>query len=142
MFLKENLMHEYTSQEVGKLAKGLINVQRQLQPGTKDANNPFTEIRYATLASWIPAVRRCSPTASNCVNTRFLPNWDVWGWSPNSLMPSPGNGNRAVSRFPCPRLTAGRGYFHDLYAPLCALSHTRYHHGRGYGRAVLHRRNG
>lgn len=41
-FLKENIMSEYTSQEVGELAKALINVQCQLQPVTKDANNPFT----------------------------------------------------------------------------------------------------
>lgn len=28
LFLEENVMPEYTSQEVGELAKGLINVQR------------------------------------------------------------------------------------------------------------------
>ena len=42
-------MPEYTSQEVGELAKALINVQRQLQPAIKDANNPFTKSKYATL---------------------------------------------------------------------------------------------
>lgn len=50
-------MSEYTSQEVGELAKALINVQRQLQPATKDANNPFTKSRYATLNSVMDSCR-------------------------------------------------------------------------------------
>ena len=50
-------MPEYTSQEVGELAKALINVQRQLQPATKDANNPFTKSRYATLNSVMDSCR-------------------------------------------------------------------------------------
>ena len=50
-------MSEYTSQEVGELAKALINVQRQLQPATKDANNPFTKSRYATLNSIMDSCR-------------------------------------------------------------------------------------
>lgn len=50
-------MSEYTSQEVGELAKALINVQRQLKPATKDANNPFTKSRYATLNSVMDSCR-------------------------------------------------------------------------------------
>ena len=50
-------MSEYTSQEVGELAKALINVQRQLQPATKDANNPFTKSKYATLNSVMDSCR-------------------------------------------------------------------------------------
>ena len=50
-------MSEYTSQEVGELAKALIKVQRQLQPATKDANNPFTKSKYATLNSVMDSCR-------------------------------------------------------------------------------------
>ncbi|WP_279140447.1 ERF family protein [Bilophila wadsworthia] len=50
-------MPEYTSQEVGELAKALINVQRQLQPALKDANNPFTKSKYATLNSVMDSCR-------------------------------------------------------------------------------------
>ena len=50
-------MSEYTSQEVGELAKALINVQRQLQPATKDADNPFTKSKYATLNSVMDSCR-------------------------------------------------------------------------------------
>ena len=50
-------MPENTSQEVGELAKALIKVQRQLQPATKDANNPFTKSRYATLNSVMDSCR-------------------------------------------------------------------------------------
>ena len=50
-------MPEYTSQEVGELAKALINVQRQLQPATKDADNPFTKSKYATLNSVMDSCR-------------------------------------------------------------------------------------
>ena len=50
-------MSEYTSQEVGELAKALINVQRHLQPAIKDANNPFTKSRYATLNSVMDSCR-------------------------------------------------------------------------------------
>lgn len=34
-----------------KLAKALIQVQRTLQPATKDRLNPFTHSNYATLNS-------------------------------------------------------------------------------------------
>ena len=50
-------MSEYTSQEVGELAKALISVQRQLQPAIKDANNPFTKSKYATLNSVMDSCR-------------------------------------------------------------------------------------
>lgn len=50
-------MSEYTSQKVGELAKALINVQRQLQPATRDANNPFTKSKYATLNSVMDSCR-------------------------------------------------------------------------------------
>ena len=41
-------MHEYQSQDITKLAKALIQVQRELQPAIKDGTNPFTQNRYAT----------------------------------------------------------------------------------------------
>ena len=50
-------MSEYTSQEVEELAKALISVQRQLQPAIKDANNPFTKSKYATLNSVMDSCR-------------------------------------------------------------------------------------
>lgn len=36
------------SDQIRELAQALIKVQEQLQPATKDANNPFTKSRYAT----------------------------------------------------------------------------------------------
>ena len=39
-------MQEYNSEEISEIAKALINVQRQLQPATKNANNPFTKRKY------------------------------------------------------------------------------------------------
>ena len=50
-------MHNYNSQDTTELAKALINVQRQLQPATKDANNPFTKSKYATLNSVMDSCR-------------------------------------------------------------------------------------
>ena len=50
-------MQEYNSEEISELAKALIKVQRQLQPATKDANNPFTKSRYATLNSVMDSCR-------------------------------------------------------------------------------------
>ena len=50
-------MDSFCSDQVGKLAQALINVQRQLQPATKDANNPFTKSKYATLNSIMDSCR-------------------------------------------------------------------------------------
>ena len=50
-------MHNYNSQDTSELAKALINVQRQLQPATKDADNPFTKSKYATLNSVMDSCR-------------------------------------------------------------------------------------
>ena len=50
-------MQEYNSAEISEIAKALINVQRQLQPATKDANTPFTKSRYATLNSVMDSCR-------------------------------------------------------------------------------------
>ena len=50
-------MQDYNSQDTTELAKALINVQRQLQPATKDANNPFTKSKYATLNSVMDSCR-------------------------------------------------------------------------------------
>ncbi|MFR8054901.1 MAG: ERF family protein [Bilophila wadsworthia] len=44
-------MQEYNSEDISEIVKALINVQRQLQPATKDANTPFTKSKYATLNS-------------------------------------------------------------------------------------------
>ena len=50
-------MQETCSQEITKLAKALLNVQRQLQPAIKDAKNPFTKSNYATLNSVMESCR-------------------------------------------------------------------------------------
>ena len=50
-------MQEYNSEEISEIAKALINVQRQLQPATKNANNPFTKSKYATLNSVMDSCR-------------------------------------------------------------------------------------
>lgn len=50
-------MQEMNSQDVTKLAKALLNVQRQLLPAARDATNPFTKSRYATLNSVMAASR-------------------------------------------------------------------------------------
>ena len=50
-------MQEMNSQDITKLAKALLNVQRQLLPAAKDATNPFTKSKYATLNSVMAASR-------------------------------------------------------------------------------------
>ena len=50
-------MKSFCSEQICELALALINVQRQLQPATKDANNPFTKSRYATLNSVMDSCR-------------------------------------------------------------------------------------
>ena len=45
------------SQDVTKLSKAMLQVQQALQPAAKDANNPFTKSRYATLTSVMAACR-------------------------------------------------------------------------------------
>ena len=40
---QEANMHEYQSENITELAKYLLNVQRTVQPVTKDAENPFTK---------------------------------------------------------------------------------------------------
>ena len=44
-------MESFCSDQIRELAQALIKVQEQLQPATKDANNPFTKSKYATLNS-------------------------------------------------------------------------------------------
>ena len=50
-------MDTYSSTDIKALATALINVQRALQPASKDALNPFTKSRYATLNSVMEACR-------------------------------------------------------------------------------------
>ena len=98
-------MSEYTSQEVGELAKALINVQRQLQPATKDANNPFTKSKYATLNSVMDSCR--DALLSNGI---WLCQYPVpaepgyLGLVTKLTTRSQDNGSRALRWFPCPRL--------------------------------------
>ena len=50
-------MNTYQSENVTELAKALLNVQRTVQPATKDAENPFTKSWYASLNSVMDACR-------------------------------------------------------------------------------------
>ncbi len=56
-------MQEYQSQDITKLAKALLNVQKGLQPATKDSVNPFVKNRYASLNSVMDVCRE--PLLSN-----------------------------------------------------------------------------
>lgn len=50
-------MESFCSEQISKLAQALIKVQQHLQPATKDANNPFTKSKYATLNSVMDSCR-------------------------------------------------------------------------------------
>ena len=50
-------MTPYQSENITDLAKTLLNVQRTVQPATKDAENPFTKSWYASLNSVMDACR-------------------------------------------------------------------------------------
>lgn len=50
-------MSPYQSENITELAKALLNVQRTIQPVTKDAENPFTKSWYASLNSVMDACR-------------------------------------------------------------------------------------
>ena len=45
------------STEITELAKAMLKVQENLQPALKDANNPFTKSKYATLNSVMDSCR-------------------------------------------------------------------------------------
>ena len=50
-------MNAYQSENITDLAKALLNVQRTVQPATKDAKNPFIKSWYASLNSVMDACR-------------------------------------------------------------------------------------
>lgn len=50
-------MKSFCSEQICELAQALIKVQGQLQPATKDADNPFTKSKYATLNSVMDSCR-------------------------------------------------------------------------------------
>jgi len=50
-------LNQYQSENITDLAKALLNVQRTVQPATKDAENPFTKSWYASLNSVMDACR-------------------------------------------------------------------------------------
>ena len=50
-------MESFCLDQIRELAQALIKVQEQLQPATKDANNPFTKSKYATLNSIMDSCR-------------------------------------------------------------------------------------
>jgi len=50
-------MEQYQSEDITKLAKALLSVQKVLQPAVKDALNPFAKNKYATLNSIMDVCR-------------------------------------------------------------------------------------
>ena len=78
-------MNNYQSENITDLAKALLNVQRTVQPATKDAENPFTKSWYASLNSVMDACRDALiKTAYGCVS--ILCQWSsptLSGWLPS-----------------------------------------------------------
>ena len=50
-------MESYCSNDITQLAKAMLTVQKQLNPATKDATNPYTRSRYATLNAVMDACK-------------------------------------------------------------------------------------
>ena len=50
-------MESYCSTDITQLAKVMLAVQKQLTPATKDATNPYTRSRYATLNAVMDACK-------------------------------------------------------------------------------------
>lgn len=51
-------MENYCSNDITHLAKAMLSVQKQIAPVTKDATNPFTRSRYATLNAVVDACKK------------------------------------------------------------------------------------
>ncbi len=51
-------MESYCSADITQLAKAMLAVQKQLSPVTKDATNPFTRSRYATLNAVVDTCKK------------------------------------------------------------------------------------
>lgn len=50
-------MESYCSTDITQLAKAMLAIQKQLAPATKDATNPYTRSRYATLNAVMDACK-------------------------------------------------------------------------------------
>ena len=50
-------MESYCSTDITQLAKAMLAIQKQLTPATKDATNPYTRSRYATLNAVMDACK-------------------------------------------------------------------------------------
>lgn len=50
-------MESYCSNDITQLAKAMLAVQKQLNPATKDATNPYTRSRYSTLNAVMDACK-------------------------------------------------------------------------------------
>lgn len=68
------------SENITELAKALLTVQKQIQPASKDATNPFTRSRYATLNSVMESCRNAL-----LANGIWLCQYPVPIENPNSL---------------------------------------------------------
>ena len=89
----------------------------------KDANNPFTKSKYATLNSIMDSCREALLERHLAfVSIRFPPNRVISGWSRNSPMPNLDNGSRALRWFLFPRQTPRRVGISMTYMRRYALS--------------------
>ena len=93
-------MESFCSDQIRELAQALIKVQEQLQPATKDANNPFTKSKYATLNSIMDSCR--DALLSNGIWLCQYPVPTEPGYL--GLVRSRDNGSRVLPWFPYPRL--------------------------------------
>ena len=133
-------MQKYNSEEISEIAKALINVQRQLQPATKNANNPFTKAwrneLIKTCSDGADEELFCIPRASSGSYLTTAMIRACWvGHEPHSrgvgaMAGEPCRGSSAQGRSP------RNGHIDDLYAPLCAFSYAWHRHGGRYGRGV------
>ena len=131
-------MESFCSDQIRELAQALIKVQEQLQPATKDANNPFTKSKYATLNSVMDSCR--DALLSNGIWLCQYPVPAEPGYlglvtklthaESGQWQASLAGSSSAQGRSP------RSGYQHDLYAQVRAFSHARHRHGGGYGRRV------
>lgn len=98
-------MESFCSDQIRELAQALIKVQEQLQPATKDANNPFTKSKYATLNSIMDSCRDALLSNGIWLCQYPVPTEpDILAWSRSSPMRSRDNGSRALPWFLYPRL--------------------------------------
>ena len=137
-YVQEEQMESFCSDQIRELAQALIKVQEQLQPATKDANNPFTKSRYATLNSIMDSCRDALLSNGIWLCQYPVPTEPGYlGLVTKLTHAESGQWQSSLAVVPLPKADPPRsGHQHDLHAPLRAFSHARYCYGGGYGRRV------